>query len=135
MHILTSRILDVSNSFQNTNIPIHEIVCFSSPQYYLYWFEIYYPNVPLNQVDGTFCLQYMNGMEGTKPYGIKWNRLLYAVVIILKYNKITIGHSIYIKFFSDVTLSYIIVSTYDVLNATNNDTVFPELTRVFEEHF
>ena len=62
MHRLTARILDVSNAFQNTNVPIHEIVCVSPPPYYLDWFEIYYPNVLLNQDDGTFFLQCMNGI-------------------------------------------------------------------------
>ena len=35
MHRLTARILDVSNAIQNTNVPIHEIVCVSPPTYYL----------------------------------------------------------------------------------------------------
>ena len=35
MHRLTDRILDVSNSFHNTNVPIYEIVCVSPPPYYL----------------------------------------------------------------------------------------------------
>ena len=48
MHRLTAIILDVSNEFQNKNVPIHEIFCVSSPPYYLYWFEISYPNVALN---------------------------------------------------------------------------------------
>ena len=43
----------------------------------------------------------MNGIQGTKPAGQQWNRLLDAVVVILKYNKITIYHAIYIKVFSD----------------------------------
>ena len=33
-----------------------------------------------------------------KPDAQKWNRLLDAVVTIIKYNKITIDHVIYIKF-------------------------------------
>ena len=48
MHRLNDRILDVSNAFQNKNVPIHERVCVSPPHYYLDWFEISYPNVPLN---------------------------------------------------------------------------------------
>ena len=39
------------------------------------------------------------------------------------------------KVLSDVTVSYLMVYTGDVLDATNNDTSFPELNRVFEEHF
>ena len=35
MHRLTVRILDVSNAFQNKNVPIHERVCVSPPPYYL----------------------------------------------------------------------------------------------------
>ena len=48
MHRLASRILYVSNAFQNTNVPIHERVCVVPPPYYLDWFEISYPNFPLN---------------------------------------------------------------------------------------
>ena len=43
MHIVNSSILDVSDAFQNKNVPIYEIVCFSSPPYYLDWFERYHP--------------------------------------------------------------------------------------------
>ena len=49
MHRLTARILDVSNVFKNTNVPINEIVWVSPPHYYIDWFEISYPNVPLNR--------------------------------------------------------------------------------------
>ena len=52
---------------------------------------------------------------------------------LMKYKKITIDHAIYIKVFSVVT--YLTVSTYDVLSTTNNETEFPELRRVFEEYF
>ena len=65
MHRLTARILDISDTFQNTNVPIHERVCVSPPAYYLDWFEISYPNIPLNQDDGPFCLKIMNGVQGT----------------------------------------------------------------------
>ena len=134
MNRLTSSILHVSNVFQNKNVTIHERVCASPPPYYLYWFERYYPNVPLNLDDGPFCPQCMNGIRGTKPDGIQWNRLLDSVVTIIKYKKNTIYHAIYIKVLTDGTVSYLTVSTDDVLNTTNNETAFPEPTRVFEEH-
>ena len=70
IHRLTARILDVRNSFQNTNVPIHERVCVSPPTYHLDWFERSYPNAPINRDDGPFCLQFMNGIQGTKPSGI-----------------------------------------------------------------
>ena len=41
MHILTARVLDVSNAFQNKNVPTYEIVCVIPPPYYIDWFEIY----------------------------------------------------------------------------------------------
>ena len=69
IHRLTARILDVSNAFQNKNVPIHERVCVGTPPYYIYWFEISYPNVPLNQYDGPFCLQCMNGIQGKNSSG------------------------------------------------------------------
>ena len=59
MHRLTARTLDVSNAFQNTNIPIHERFCVSTPSYYLDWFERSYLNVTLNRDDGPFCIQCM----------------------------------------------------------------------------
>ena len=71
----------------------------------------------------------MNGIQGTTLAGRQWNRLLDAVVTILKYIKITINHVIYIKVFSDVTVSFITVSTNDVINTTNNETAFIELER------
>ena len=40
MHRVTARVLDVSNAFQNKNVPIHEIFFVSPPPYYLDWFEI-----------------------------------------------------------------------------------------------
>ena len=57
------------------------------------------------------------------------------MVTIVKYKKSTIDHAIYIKVFDDVTESYLTVSTDDVLNTTNNENAFPELTRVFKEQF
>ena len=74
INILTARILDVSNAFQNTNVPIHERFCVSPPPYYLDWFEIFYPNVPLNRDDGPFCLQCMNVIQG----GNSWNKMEYT---------------------------------------------------------
>ena len=54
---------------------------------------------------------------------------------MIKYKKSTVDHSIYIEYLSDVTVYYLKLSIDDVLNTTNNDTAFPELTSVFEEHF
>ena len=62
MHILNTRILDVSNVFQNTNVTINERVCVSPPPYYLDWFERFYPNVPLNRYAFAFFLQGINGV-------------------------------------------------------------------------
>ena len=77
----------------------------------------------------------MNVIQGTKPAGRQWNILLDEVVTILKYNKNTIYHAIYIKVLSDVTVSYLTLSTDGVFNATNYESVFPEPKRVFEEAF
>ena len=134
-HIITDRIIDGSNVFHNTNVTIIEIFCVGPPPYYIDWFERYYPNVPLNQDVGLFFIQCINRVQGTRPSGRQCNRLLDEVVTIIKYKKRTIDNDIYIKVLSDVTVYYIAVSTDDVLNTTNNDTEFTELTRVFEEHF
>ena len=122
MHRLIARILDVSNAFQNKQFPIHEILCVNPPPCYLDWFEIYYPKVHLNMCEGPSFLQCMNVLQGTKPSGRQCNRLLDAVVKIIKYNRITIDHAIYIKFFSDVTVPYLTFSTNDFLDITNDET-------------
>ena len=57
------------------------------------------------------------------------------MVKILKYKKSTIDHAIYIKLFSDGTVSYSMVFNDDVFNTTHNETEFPGLRRVFEEAF
>ena len=115
------------------NVPIHERLFFSTPPYYLGWFEKSYHNVPLNQGDGTFCLQCMNVIQGTKPVEWIWNQLIDAVVTILQYNKRTIDHAIYIKVFSDETASYLTVSTDNVLDTNNNATAFIETRKLFRE--
>ena len=69
MYRPTASILDVSNAFHNTNVPINEKVCVSPPPYYIDWFERSYPNVTRDRYDGPFCLQCMNGIQGTKPSG------------------------------------------------------------------
>ena len=53
----------------------------------------------------------MNVIQGTKPDGRQWNRLLDTVVTMLKYKKITIDDDIYIKVFYDGTVYYLKVST------------------------
>ena len=128
MHRITDTIIYVSNEFQNTNVPIREIVCVGPLPYYLDCFEISYSNVTLNLHDGLLCLQCMNRIQGTKPDGRKWNRLLDAVVTILKYKKNKIDHAIYIKGFSGVTVSCLTVSTDDVINTNTNEIAFTELT-------
>ena len=135
MNILTANISGVSNAFQNKNVPIHERVCVSSPPYYLGLFEIFYPNVTLNRDDGSFFIQCIKVIQGTKPSLLQYNRIFDAVVTILECKKIAIDNSIYIKVFSDGTISYLEFSTGDFVNTTNNYTSFPEIRRVFEEFF
>ena len=71
--------------------------------------------------------------EETKPAGRQWNRLLDEVDKILKYNKITIDHVIYIEVFSDGTVSYITVSNDNFINTTTKYTSFPELRRFLKK--
>ena len=49
IHIITARVLYISNDFYNKNVPINERVFVIPPPYYLYWFEKYYPNVIINK--------------------------------------------------------------------------------------
>ena len=77
----------------------------------------------------------MNGIKVKKPPLQQCNRLLDAVVTILKYNEITINHAIYTKAFYDVNVSYPTVSIDDVINTTNNKTAFTELRKCFKEYF
>ena len=129
MHRLTARILDVSNELQNKNVPIHEIVCVIPPTYYINCLENSYQNFPFNKENGPFCLQYMNGIKGTKPSIQQRISLIDVMVTVNKYKKIIIDHSIYIKVLSDGNMSYLTVSTDDVLRTVNNKTSFPEIRR------
>ena len=54
---------------------------------------------------------------------------------MIKYNKGTNYHAIYIRVFYDGTVSYLTVSTDDIINITNNETAFTEPRRVFGEYF
>ena len=60
-------------------------------------------------------------------------QIIDLVVAIMIYKKIAIDNSVYINIFSGETVSYLTVSTDDVLNTTNNETSTPEIRRVFEE--
>ena len=64
----------------------------------------------------------MNEIQVTKPAGRQFNQLLDAVVTIIKYRKIIIDRTIYIKVLSNGTVSYIMVSTDDIINTTSNET-------------
>ena len=73
----------------------------------------------------------MNRIQVTKPAGQKCNILLGALVTILKYKKITIDHTIYSKDFSEGTVSYLTVSTDNVINTTNNEIAYPKINKSF----
>ena len=64
MHRINSRILDVNNDFQNTNVTINERVYVTPPPYYMDWFGFLNPNVHLNLDDGPFCLRSTNVIQG-----------------------------------------------------------------------
>ena len=55
----------------------------------------------------------MNGIQETEPDGQQCNILLDTVATIVKYKKNKIDHDIYLKVFSDGTVSYLIVCTAD----------------------
>ena len=57
-----------------------------------------------------------------KLAGIQHNQPINALVTIIEHNKITIDHAIYIKVFSELRVSYLMVYTDDVLDTTNNKT-------------
>ena len=76
----------------------------------------------------------MNVIQVTKPSERQWNTLLDSVVTILKYKKVIIDNYIRIKVFSTVTLSYIKVSTDDVINTTDKETAFPGIARLLKNN-
>ena len=69
----------------------------------------------------------MNDIQGNKPSCRQWNILVYSAVNIVDYKRNIIYHYISMKLFSNGTVSYLTVSTYDVLNTTNNNEKFWEL--------
>ena len=112
--------------------PLTKEFSVSPPPYYLYWFDRFYPNATINWNGVPFFLQLINGIQEIKVASRQWNWLLDAVVKILRYKKSTIYHEIYIKVFSDGTVSFLTVYTDDFLNTTDGETEFPALRRVFE---
>ena len=64
----------------------------------------------------------MNGIQGKKPSIIQWNIFLGEVVKIMIHKKIMVDNDICIKVSHDGTVSYLKVSTDDVLNNNNNKT-------------
>ena len=94
MHSITDSILDVRNAFQNTNVPIHDRVCVSTPPYYIDWFERSCSSVTHNRYYGPFLILFMNAIQGGKPSRRQWNIILDTLVTILKYMKGTIDHDI-----------------------------------------
>ena len=70
-----------------------------------------------------------------KTSGRQWNRLLDVVIKILKYNKSTLDHSIYIKLFTYGTVIYLRVSTDNIIDTTNNETSFHEPTILKKKSF
>ena len=70
----------------------------------------------------------MNGIEGKDQSGRPRNRLSDTMVTIIKVKKRRIDHVIYMNSFYDRTVSYLRLSTDDVLNTTNNEIQSPELT-------
>ena len=64
-------------------------------------------------------LQFMNGAQEKKTAVQNFNCLLDAVLKVLKYRNIKIDHAIYIRVFSNETVSYFIVFTNDVIKNPN----------------
>ena len=53
--------------FYNTNVMVGERVWITTQNYYLDWFDRSHPNVPINRDGKTFCLQWMDIIQGNKP--------------------------------------------------------------------
>ena len=124
IHRLITRVLYVRNDFQNKNVPVKEIFFITPYPYYLDLSDKSYPNFPLNRDNGSLCLKRINRMQVTKSTGQQLNRLLYDVVKILAYNKVTINHDIYVKLFFIGVVSYLTVSTNGVFSTNNYNELF-----------
>ena len=79
---LTARVLDVSNAFQNTNVPIHERVCVSPPPYYLDWFKRSY----LRKVT---VLMHGNLLHTTVQMGVLRLKVLILINHTVKWHMLT----------------------------------------------
>ena len=70
-----------------------------------------------------------------KDVRFQCNRLLDAVVKNIYHKIISIYHAIYVNLFYNVTVSYLSVSVYDVLNTIYNDKLFQELKLILKRVF
>jgi hypothetical protein len=138
-HNMTIGIADVKNAFQNTMLPVGQRAHLTMPPYYLQWFRRKYPMVkiePLASEADKYCLQSINAIQGTKPAGNQWNKILTNVLQHHKYKQNPIDHAVFVYHSSDMTQTQIIcVSTDDFLCAFTHQSLFDDLCTSLKKYF
>jgi hypothetical protein len=138
-HNMTIGIADVKNAFQNTMLPISQCAHVSLPPYYLQWFRHKYPNIkiaPLASESDKYCLQSINAIQGTKPAGQQWNKILTNVLQFHKYKQNPIDHAVFVYHSPDKTQTQLIcVSTDDFLCAFTYQSLFDDLCTSLKKYF
>eukprot|EP00978_Attheya_sp_CCMP212_P024647 scaffold77789_cov56-Attheya_sp.AAC.1 len=136
---MTLAIADVKNAFQNTMILVGERAHVTMPPYYLQWFRHKYPNVKITSLEAEadkYCLQSMNAIQGTKPAGHQWNKILTNVLQVHKYKQNHIDHAVFIYCSPDKTETQIVcVSTDDFLCAFTHQHLFDDLCTSLRKYF
>jgi hypothetical protein len=138
-HNMTIAIADVKNAFQNAMLPVGQQAHLTMPPYYLQWFRRKYPMVtiePLAAKADKYCLQSINAIQGTKPTGNQWNKILTNVLEHRKYKQNLVNHAVFVYHSPDKTQTQIIcVSTDDFLCIFTHQSLFDELCTSFKKYF
>ena len=73
-------VADIVNCFQNTMRNLDDKIYMKLPPYYLEWFELRHPNIPLPQTKEKLILRLFNVCQGSVDVGMQWNALFNKVI-------------------------------------------------------
>ena len=134
---LTLGTLDVRNAFQNTQRSVSERVLLTPPPFYLEWFNLRYPHLSISRDDGPFCLQAVNGIQGTKDIGRVWNIVLRKILMAppLEFTRLNSEPGVFVKHYPGNQKHIIGVSTDDFLCAYSDRSFFLNLIQGMKSYF
>jgi hypothetical protein len=133
----TLNVLDISNAFQTSIIfDPNERTYLSLPPFYLEWFLATWPDYKLPSTNTKdLAIQCLCAIQGTKDAGNKWYTLFRQQLLSLGMTRCAIDHGVFLWTFQTIK-SLLVLETYDILMASENDIPFihlkEELGKMFD---